>query len=110
MFSSFLFSGIEVKEAMNSSTAAKGPRYWRSALFTSANFDTGLSASLEVFGIVLPAIRSYGSKIGVSWSDLLLSNILVNLDGLTYDSEFFKPSCKVALNPVSRLSLLFGLL
>ena len=62
-------------------------------------------------GIVLPAIRSYGSKIGVSWSDLLLSNILVNLDGLTYDSEFFKPlSSKVALNPVSRLSLLFGLL
>ena len=45
MFSSFLFSGIEVKEIMNSSTAAKGPRYWRSVLFTSANFDTGLSAS-----------------------------------------------------------------
>jgi hypothetical protein len=59
----------------------------------------------------LPDIRSYGSKIGVSWSDLLLSNILVNLDGLTYELEFFKPlSCKVALNPASGSSLLFGLL
>ena len=59
----------------------------------------------------MPAIRSYGSKIGVSWSNLLLSNILVNLDGLTYGLEFFKPlSCKVALNPASRLWLLFGLL